>query len=186
MAVQLRLPDYSTRHFEAEIVTLPATVELKHANKQRQTLLFALFISAFGYFMLWRGLAFAGLFHPVTLIGLILAAVGGANFAKGLTLKRASRMTFSEDMVMVEEKRLFGADEWQEPLRNYQGLRLRTGKHKIARARKTDPYQIIELIHPQKSKTLPLYAKRGETPPRDHLEHYADILDLPILDETAS
>lgn len=182
MAVQLRLPDYSTRHFEAEIVTLPATVELKHAGKQRQTLLFALFISIFGYFMLWRGLAFAGLFHPVTLIGLVLAAVGGTNFAKWLTLKRTSRMTFTHNRVMVEEKRLFSADEWQEPLRNYQGVRSRTGKHKKAMGGPSDPYQIIELIHPQKSKTLPLYARRGETPPREHLEHYADVLDLPIID----
>lgn len=184
MAVQIRFKDVSNRHFEAEIVTFPALVSLPKENLGGLAKLFTgLFFSILAYILYNAGMRDSGLANPMTIIGLIFAFVGAFNVARWLGgFKAPTEMVFHENFVEVKETGLLQSKNWQASYEEFSGVRMRPQKVKLKRAAHTDPYQIIELVHPDKSKTLPLYAARSKNPPHDHLAHYEEILGVPVID----
>lgn len=180
MSVQLKLSGARNRTFAAEIVTLPAKVTLPAPKTPRLAGLFVGgMFTLIGYMFFRDGLAQSG-FNLHALIGLALGSYGGLTIAKTiLSPKGQTTLHFTEDKVEVTTNGWLRKTHWQEPLSHYQGVKHRT-KPTPARSQSA-PYQIIELIHKDKTKTLPLYAARNEESPIDHLEHYADILDVEIL-----
>lgn len=182
MSVQLKLSGSGSRTFIAEIVTLPAEVKLPAPALNRYGNLFAgLIFTIIGYLTLKLS-GETGL-NLRTLLSLCLGAYGGLLLAKTLFAPNGqTTMIFQEDEVEVITNGWLKKVRWREPLDNFKGLALRT-KETPSRPNKA-PYQIIELIHNDASKTLPLYAARASTPPTDHLEHYADILGVPVLNQS--
>lgn len=177
MSVQLRLPGWSNRSFIAEIVTLPATVKLPIPRAQTVSQLVLGFIfSLVGYvfFKMSGGLSLHGI------IGLALGSFGALTLAKGIFAPgKRVEMTFDDDFVTVTRKGWIRAESWREPLTNYEGLALR--RKETPSRPKASPYQIIELVHKDSTKTLPLFAARRESQPIDHLDHYADVLGVDII-----
>ncbi len=180
MAVQVRLPGSGKRKFEAEIVTLPATVKVPSPPTQRFGGLFmGLVFTIIGYVMFRTGLLQDG-FNLLTLFGLGWGSFGGLTLAKTLfSPKGQTVMVFDDDLVQVKTQGWLKSTHWQEPLKTYEGVRLRSKETPSRQA--SAPYQIIELIHKEKAKTLPLYAARSDDAPVDHLEHYADVLDVEVI-----
>lgn len=184
MAVQIRFKDISNRRFEAEIAAFPAAVSLpKNKANGISRLFLGLFLTVFAYLLYKAGMRESGLTNPMSLIGLGVAAIGGLNIARWVGgFKSPATMLFHEDYVDVSEKSLLREIRWRAPYEEFSGVRMRPQKVKSKRAVHTDPYQIIELVHPDKSKTLPLYAARSKAPPHNQLEHYSEILGVPVLD----
>ena len=180
MAVQVKLPSRGNRTFEAEIVTLPATVKLPAPKTPRLGgFIVGAMFTIIGYMMFRDGLAQSGI-NLNALIGLGLGSYGGLTIAKTiLAPKGQTTMQFSENHVTIKVNGWLRPSSWQEPLKAYEGIKHRTKPAPGNGPR--PPYQIIELIHSNTSKTLPLYAARSEKAPIDHLEHYADVLDVEII-----
>ncbi len=180
MAVQVRLSGSGKRTFEAEIVTLPATIKVPSPPTQRFGGVFmGLVFTIIGYVLFRTGLVQGG-FNLMTLFGLGWGSFGGLTLARTLfSPKGQTVMVFDDDFVHVKTHGWLRSSRWQEPLKAYEGVQLRSKETPSAQS--SAPYQIIELIHRDKSKTLPLYAARIEEKPVDHLEHYADVLDVEIL-----
>ncbi len=183
MPVQIKIPSVSSRKFEAEIVTLPATVTVAGTNAASiSQLIMGLFISGLAFWIFMDSYRVSGFGHPTTFIGLVLAVIGALYIARFLTLARnLTTMTFHDEFVEVTHRALFGTQSWRTPYHEFKGVRARLQKLKPEMGRKS--YYIIELIHDDASKTLPLYAERLKTLPQDHLEHYAEVLDVPIIQE---
>lgn len=180
MSVQLRLPGTGARTFTAEIVTLPAKVKMPASPAKRSGgLVIGLFFTIIGYVMFKTALSVSG-FDLRTIIGLALGGYGGLTVARALFAPSGQAiMTFHENYVEVSENGWLTKTRWQENYENYKGVRART-KDTPSR-RESAPYQIIELVHDNPAKTLPLFATRQDDPPIDHLAHYADILGVETL-----
>ncbi len=108
----------------------------------------------------------------VTLIVVSLPMFGGKNV-----------MTFEGDRVVVREGGSWRKRTWEAPYRTFSAVRLREKSVKDRKGQ-TVTYQIIELVHRDPLKTLPLYVRQETTPPRERLARYAHLFDLPAEDET--
>lgn len=181
MPVQIKIPSTSNRKFEAEIVTLPSTVTVSGTSRSSIIqFVMGLAFSGFGFWLFMDTYREVGFGNPRTYIGLVFGVIGALHVARFLTLSRnLTTMTFHDEFVEVTHRAIFGTRSWRTPYREFKGVRARLQKLKPEMGRKS--YYIIELVHDDTSKTLPLYAERLKTPPQDHLEHYAEILDVPIL-----
>lgn len=181
MAVQVKIGKNARTKFIAEIVTRPAFVHLKPNTDQIiPPLIIGLILTAVGYLAFTSNAAVEGLLSLPSIIALTFAAFGAMNIALALrNLRRGDEIRFLENQVEVIEKRTLGANKWQADYREFTGIRHR--QKQPSRRGSEIPYQIIELVHPDDTKTLPLYAVTGDTKPIDHLEHYADVLGMEII-----
>ncbi len=179
MSVQLKLSGSGSRAFTAEIVTLPASVKLPTPGMNRIGGLFVgLIFTIIGYYM-FKVSTQSG-FDLRALLALGMGAFGGMTLARTIfSPKGQTTMIFHDDYVEVVTAGWLRKSRWLESYKNFKGLKTRT-KSTPSRPNR-NPYQIIELIHKDQAKTLPLYAVRREGAPIDHMEHYADILDVEIL-----
>lgn len=182
MAVQVKIGPGTRRSFIAEIVTLPATVILRANNRQIMPwLVMGLIFTTIGYVVLRLSADNQGIFSMITLFALGFGTIGSLQLAKALfNFLKADKMTFHDDFVEVKEKGLLKSITWREDYSNFKGIRHRE-KTAAGRLSKDLPYQIIELVHKETSKTLPLYAVKSSEYPIDHIEHYADILDVETI-----
>jgi len=161
---------------------LPATVKLPAPKQQLfGGLVVSLIFSLMGYFLFKDGIQM-GMINPNTLVGLAIGGYGALTMAKTLVSpKGQTQISFQDDHVEVKTSGWIKSSHWQEPYSNYKGIKSRT-KETPSRP-DSDPYQIIELIHKEdESKTLPLYAARREHAPIEHLEHYADVLGVQVIE----
>jgi hypothetical protein len=123
--------------------------------------------------------------------GVALFVVGGFalfglfNAVYGVLQSRFSMsVTITGLEVAVKRNSLWGASNWRESLRSYQGILLREeevedqGSGKI---RRTKRYSIVELLHSEPSKTLPLYVREGGDPPWEIQQAFARRFRLPEL-----
>ncbi len=112
---------------------------------------------------------------PLIGIGMLLFGLFQLSISRSLKISRTN--------VGFRERSFLGTTSWREPLSRYQGVRHYT--RRIERENATMVFQIIELAHPDKSRTVPLYVQPGMTTPRAKIEEYASALDLPVLGESA-
>jgi hypothetical protein len=97
---------------------------------------------------------------------------------------RALRLYVAEQEIEIDEREvrnrgrsLWGATEWREPLGQYRGLRL----HELPAADGGPPWQVIEFVHPEAARCLPLLARRSRQPPRQPGRSLAERLQLPVI-----
>lgn len=181
MAVQVKIGKGAKTQFIAEIVTRPAIIHLKPRTGQLMPpLIIGVIFTVVGYLAFNTGASNEGLLSMPSIVALIFAAIGAMNIALSVrNLRRGDEIRFLENHIEVIEKQTLGATKWQANYREFTGVRHRTKQAEGSKS--TTPYQIIELVHPDETKTLPLYAVKADTKPIDHLDHYADVLDMRII-----
>ncbi len=181
MSVQITIGRASKRTFIAEIVTLPAIVTVNSRRDQIfPPLIIGIIATGFAYFTFTTSEAQTGLISLPSFIALVFAAAGALNLARAFNrIRSGDQMTFNEKFVEVTEQGPFRSINWRADYREFLGLRHR--EKRSSEAADTIPFQIIELIHKDETKTLPLYAVRERTKPIDHLNHYADVLETKII-----
>lgn len=98
------------------------------------------------------------------------------NIVRGLAESRFEiSILITDDMAIVKRRTFFGREDWQEPLANYKGVLLRE------RSTRQGRYNIIELVHDDPGRTLPLFVTREKGAARDTQEAFAQRFDLPAL-----
>lgn len=119
-------------------------------------------------------LIFAALF-PVIGLGMIAWSL--------YTLLSKREALFGRDGVEVVGRTPVAREKWWQPYSSYKGVLHR--EHVVNRKNGSTTYQIVELLHDEPGKTLPLLVEASRKMPREAWERYAKWLDLPALEETA-
>lgn len=164
---------------DANLTFLPQTLDLSPSRFA------AIMLILFGGG--WIAVAIAALggvtsLPPNDLIFLAVATLIGLTIMGwGLTrLFRRHRAVLSADGVEVMERGLFGVKAWYEPYSAYEGVFYR--RILIRRKNSTRIYQVIELLHDDRDKCLPLYVRPTSEVPRSRWEGYAERLKLPAIE----
>ncbi len=164
---------------DANLTFLPQTLDLSPSR------IGAVLLMLFGGF--WIGVTIMALGGVTSLprddlIFLAGATVIGAGVILwGLSqLFRRHHAVLSADGVEVTERSLFGAKAWYEPYGAFQGVLHR--RVVIRSKNHTRTYQVIELLHDDRDKSVPLYVRRSSEMPRSRWEGYAARLKLPALE----
>ena len=115
-------------------------------------------------------------------VPLAFAAAGVLALATGLVAFLSRREArFDASSVRVTGRTPFGREEWQAPLSAFEGVAWRT----VRRRRRRGPdriFQVIELVHPDPDRTLPLYVRQSRSDARAEWEAIARALDRPAID----
>ncbi len=93
-------------------------------------------------------------------------------------------LTITPDEVRVSTKTLFGGGSWREPLSDYRGVLLRESQiagQSVGNIERAKQYQIIELSHNDRRKTVALFVEESSTPPWELQKAFAKRLRLPVL-----
>lgn len=181
MTVQLKLSNTGKKSFIVNLQNIPskATVPASKADAISQ-IVTGIFFTVFGY-SLFRTNLLEDTLTPNLFFGLAMGTFGGFNIAKALIKPKGSaKLIFEEKQVKIVEEYWFTKIKREIPYTEFKGVRTREGKR--PKNPRLQPYQIIELIHKDSSKTLPLYAKRGSKRQTNRLEDYAEKLGVPIID----
>ena len=190
MSKLLYIPPDRTIRLEADLNHLPAKLELPRYKKTAIWLLVFAGSWSFGIPMLMfyamtddftarTGLAKMIPFSvalAITMVIFYLSWVALRHYSSNDTV------TFTPDGVEVSEHHLFTGNKWSAPYSQFSGLALREHQRKLDNG-KTRSIYIIELIHPDENRTVPLFA--GAAPHKNHainmLQDYSQRLDVPIL-----
>lgn len=172
----------------ARFETLPATLDL---SPSRTVAVGRLIIAAACFFVAWwvraeTGAPAPGTSPTVALIvnGIPLALAGGGVLAGAsglvafLTRREAS---FDASSVRVSGRTPFGREEWSASLSAFDGVAWRV----IRQRRRRGPprvWQIIELVHPEPARTLPLHVRESRQDARGEWEGLARTLGVPAID----
>jgi hypothetical protein len=123
--------------------------------------------------------------------GVALFVLGGfgffglLNILYGTLQSRFSlSMVISRLEVAVDRRSLWGRTSWRESLRSYRGVQLRQEEleeSNTASIHFSTRFSIIELLHPDPSKTVPLYVQEGGVAPREIQHAFATRFHLPEL-----
>ena len=180
MSIQVKLYNSNSKSFIADIETFPARVKIEPGvSDYTGQFILSLFFTLFGLVLFYNHVEQSA-FHPNVLLALGFASYGGYNFAKLFKGTNGSgTLVFHPSHVEVEEVKWIGTKKWQAPYSEFEGIKARTAKPSKKKSLK--PYQIIEMIHPEKQKNLPLYAKRDPGTPQNKLEEFARKLNMKIL-----
>ncbi len=114
---------------------------------------------------------------PLVVLGLGLLA--GARGVLMLLSRREAR--FDASAVHVTGRTPFGREEWSLPLSAFEGVAWRI----VRRRRRRGPprvWQVIELVHPEPARTLPLHVRQSRADARAEWESIARALGLPAID----
>ncbi len=171
MSILLKVKAGETPNFAVKLDHFPSTAEVPQSKGRN--LVFAL-----------AGLALFIMFILGLTIGLMFIAITGLLilFRHGTGgLFRPDRMTFGHSFVDVSEFGIWKPNEWKEPYTAFEGVVLYKISEKDDMAHRVN-YRTIELKHPDKTRTLPLLAKKGKKEHDKKLQHYANILNLPAFD----
>ncbi|SLN12660.1 hypothetical protein [Oceanibacterium hippocampi] len=107
------------------------------------------------------------------------------NLVLGLIQSRFTmQMTMTGDSVHVRTRSLFRNNAWQERIANYRGVLLREAHVRdqgVGNIPSTKTYQVIELLHDDPARTLPLHVSEDVSPPSDIHQAFADRFGLPAL-----
>ena len=116
------------------------------------------------------------------LLVLIVPAMAMAVIASSVYwLKRGRRVHFSDDSVSVRETKWGLESAWSAPYSAFEGVLLR---ERTLRARtRTRTFHIVELRHPDPSKSLPIHIALDEPLPVEVWARAAETLGLPSLIE---
>lgn len=181
MTIQLKFSNAGNKSFIVDLENVPAnaTVPANQTDFISQ-IVAGLFFTIFGYSLFRANITE----DDLTLnffFALAMGTFGGFNLAKALiSPKGSAKLIFHNSHVEIKEEFWFTKRKRAIPYSEFKGVRIRQGKRPKNNA--LQPYQIIELIHEDSSKTLPLYAKRGSKRQTKRLEDYAHKLGVPIID----
>lgn len=110
---------------------------------------------------------------------------GLVNLVYGYIQSRFEKsMLITDTQVFVQTRSLLGRKRWDEFVANYRGVRMReqqVERSSVGNMRSMKGYYVIELVHDDVAKTLPLYVKEEASPPRDIQEAFARRFGLPAL-----
>ena len=181
MTIQLKLSNAGTSSFIAEINQFPAKVTVPAKNTEfLAQIAMGLFFTIFGY-TLFRSDLNQDELTTNFFFGLAMGTFGGFSLSKALiSPKGSTKLIFHEKHVEIKEEFWLTKKKAEIPYSEFKGVRTRKGK--LPKNNALQPYQIIELIHEDSSKTLPLYAKRGSKRQTKTLESYAKKLGVPVID----
>ena len=98
------------------------------------------------------------------------------------TLLSKREAVFGRDGVEVFARSPFGAESWRQDYSAFKGVLHR--EHRVKRKSGSTTYQIIELLHEDPDRTLPLLVEASRKMPREAWERYAKWLDLPALTDS--
>lgn len=165
----------------------PVEVEHKaHPAAAIFLILFSLVWLAISLSALWPVLSGGRMPWPMLIFVTVFPAVGLVSLAGGIAQLVSRRsIRFGPDGVDVDETGPLGRRRWHEPYTAFAGVRLAERRQRRNK-RSTVIWQVLELVHPDESKTLLLSARRGTAPPRGEWEAAARALDLPALGEDGS
>lgn len=123
--------------------------------------------------------------------GVALFVLGGfaffglLNVVYGVLQSRFSlSMVISRLEVSVNRQSLWGRTNWRESLSHYRGVQLREEEVEDSDTdsiRFPTRYSIVELLHDERAKTVPLYVKEGGEAPREIQHAFAQRFHLPEL-----
>lgn len=180
MSIQLKLSNNGNSSFIANIENFPSKSKVPASKGEYiSQILTGIFFTVFGY-ALFRSNLTENEITPNLIIGLAMGSFGGLNLAKVLfKTKGSASMTFHNTYVEVKQEYWFNQKKWQMKYSEFEGVKTRKGTRPKNNA--LQPYQIIELIHKDTTKTLPLYAKRGSKRPTKIMEEYSEILKVKVL-----
>lgn len=181
MAIQLKLSNAGKASFIVDLQNFPTKVKVPASKTDYiSQIITGLFFTVFGYALFRSNLEESSI-TPNLLFGLAMGSFGGFNLAKGIFgTKGSSHLTFHKSHIDVKEEYWFTNKKWQISYDEFKGVKTRKGK--LPKNNALQPYQIIELIHEDPSKTLPLYAKRGSKRQTKRLEDYAKKLNVKIIE----
>ncbi len=190
MSKQLYIPPNKTIRIEADLSHTPSEIELPRRKKEAIWLLVFAGSWSFGmpmlmfYAMTGDFTARTGLSKMIPFsIALIITMV--IFYLSWVALRHYSsndRITFHPDKIEVTERHFFTKSKWSAPYTEYSGLALR--EHiRPAKEGKARSYQVIEMIHPDENRIIPLFV--GTVPHKNHainlLQDYSHKLNVPIL-----
>ncbi len=151
-----------------------------------------------GFSLFWNGILFtmisAGLGQGemtkagfLFLIPFALAGIGVFIMALYFLTVR-QQILITETDVHYDKKSLFGKKEWYEALTAYRGVLHRTerrssGSSSSGGSRSSTTYYLVELIHPERSKTIKLWESRSKQGHRSEWEGYAKFLNIPAIEK---
>lgn len=163
---------------------LPAIIE-----RPRSRVLGILMI---GFALVWGGFPLQGfiqswpepLHDPGMFLVLLFPVAGGGLALFGLhTLLARETIAVDRDDVTVTRAGLWGAHCFRAPRASYRGVRLRTCR--IRRGKRSVEGFAVDLLHPERDKTLNLYRSARAERARARWEALARSLDLPALEDSA-
>lgn len=170
-------------NYEIDLRTLPVVHEDK---RNRKTGIFLMVFAAF-----WGGLPtlalilsiLSGNFEPGLLFILLFTIIGTVLFIVGLKLATTRRVIeISGSKVRFDQRSIFGATLWDEPLSRFQGIRSRSEYHSGGENSASYTSYILELYHPDRKKRITLYESRSSEGLRNRHETYCRQLGLPALE----
>ncbi len=94
-------------------------------------------------------------------------------------------LAITERSVAFDSRTRFGRKFWHEPLAGYCGVLLRESESAdrgIANMDDSKTFHIVELVHADPAKTVALYVKEGNPPPRDVQQAFARRFRLQELE----
>ena len=179
----LYIPPNRTVSVRPDISENPMRIELPR-NKRPSFITLALV-------SIWGAVGVVGLFHglarlsantDVTLMSSLSIAFISTYIATHIgVLAMRSHVTndtilLFDDHVEFTAWSLFRKTKWSAPLSEYQGVRTR--ELPASDQSNDKPYQLIELAHPDKNRTLPLYLEKSRHPSTGIFDKLADRFGL--------
>ncbi len=177
MSITIKINSGEDKPFAVEIAHLPVEVRLEKPIDGLSILPMGLFALVFLYIAVSS-------FLPSFVMPALVVAGGGYVLFAIFVLKRAGHkhiLRFEQDHVRVTESGLLRDRHWQAAYSEFKGVYLRRRQAKSGRTQTT--YQIIELKHPDKQKTLPLFVDKTKSVPKNRWNAYAKIFQLAAVRE---
>jgi hypothetical protein len=175
MAVNITIQSGEDSHFAPAISRLPSEIEVERPDGSPLALIF-IPVTLFIAYQVLLALAPASAL-PGTLLATI--ALGAAGWLWWRQNGKPHVIRLERDGVVVAERGMLGVSRWQARYDEFDGLMMRRLSAASPTGRTT--YEVIELRHPDPRKTLPLYAVRSPTPPRERWQELAGLLGVPAL-----
>lgn len=117
---------------------------------------------------------------PFFMSVIVLFGVGSIVWSLLIVLSKRE-VLFTNDGVEVTGRSLLGMEQWQEPYSGYKGVLHREKSVSQGQNSGSTLYQILELVHDDPARNLPLLVESSGTMPRAAWEAYAKWFGLPAL-----
>ena len=98
--------------------------------------------------------------------------------------RRYAHITVTPDGFHVVRAGLFGSENYTLDHREFLGVLLR--EYVVKSKNSSTTYQVVELLHPDPDKSVPLYIHASRNPARDRMETLAKDMDLPGLRQSGN
>jgi len=142
-------------------------------------------VGTVGTFMLMQGLTENSrgmeMFFPWALGALIATVIIGFGALALRLYVHEREISIGQQEVVSRTPRLFGWSEWREPIANYSGLRI--ASLETESGGRPIPWQMVEMVHPDQSRNLPVLSDKGESVPLHIQAGLSKALGLPFLTE---